>query len=47
MLLVIRSHFAQTIINGHLELLKGIKPGGVQGLLADETPEAFDEVQVR
>src|SRR5262245_10557064 len=45
-LLMVSCHLVEAIVDGRLELLEGIKPGGVQGLLADESPQAFDEVEV-
>src|SRR5262249_25593911 len=45
-MLVNGGHLVETIVDGPLELLEGIKPGGVQGLLADEAPQAFDQVEV-
>src|SRR5262249_52578641 len=45
-LLRVSCHLVEAVVDGRLELLEGIKPGGVQGLLANESPQAFDEVEV-
>src|SRR5262249_32623017 len=45
-MLVNGGHLVEAIVDGVLELLEGVKPGGVQGLLADEGPQALHEVEV-
>ena len=46
LLLMVGCHVIKAIVNGRLELIEGIEPGRVQGLFANETPQAFDEIQV-